>query len=138
MIAASQMSIPVAHIEGGDYTEGGALDDSVRHAMTKLSHLHFTTNAEAAERVLRLGEEPWRVENVGLPSLDLARAGIFASPEELIGEFGFDLDRRSCCSASIGIATEAGAGGGAIPSDRMSGAGRTGGRRIPGFDHVSQ
>ena len=41
VIAASQMNIPTAHIEGGDLTEGGALDDSVRHAMTKLSHLHF-------------------------------------------------------------------------------------------------
>ena len=46
MIAATQMNIPSAHIEGGDITEGGALDDSVRHAMTKLSHLHFTTNQQ--------------------------------------------------------------------------------------------
>src|SRR5205807_5612337 len=51
MIASTQMNIATAHIEGGDYTEGGALDDSVRHAMTKLAHLHFTTNAAAAERV---------------------------------------------------------------------------------------
>jgi UDP-hydrolysing UDP-N-acetyl-D-glucosamine 2-epimerase len=42
VIAATQMNIPTAHIEGGDLTEGGALDDSVRHAMTKLAHLHFT------------------------------------------------------------------------------------------------
>ena len=118
VIAASQMSIPVAHIEGGDYTEGGALDDSVRHAITKLAHLHFTTNAEAAERVLRLGEEPWRVENVGLPSLDLARAGIFASPEELIGEFRIrprPADRIVLPAFGIDGAR---AGGGAIPSVR--------------------
>ena len=44
VVASSQMSIPTIHIEGGDITEGGALDDSVRHAMTKLSHFHFTTN----------------------------------------------------------------------------------------------
>ena len=44
VIAGTQMGIPTAHIEGGDVTQGGALDDSVRHAMTKLSHLHFTTN----------------------------------------------------------------------------------------------
>ncbi len=44
VIASTQMNIPTAHVEGGDLTEGGALDDSVRHAMTKLSHLHFTTN----------------------------------------------------------------------------------------------
>src|SRR5208337_5648312 len=88
MITGTQMSIPTAHIEGGDYTEGGALDDSVRHAMTKLAHLHFTTNADASERVLRLGEDPWRVFNVGLPTLDLARQGLFAPPEELLAEFG--------------------------------------------------
>ena len=44
IVAGTQMNIPTAHIEGGDITEGGALDDSVRHAMTKLAHLHFTTN----------------------------------------------------------------------------------------------
>lgn len=105
-IAASQMNIPVAHIEGGDYTEGGALDDSVRHAITKLAHLHFTTNAEASERVLRLGEEPWRVETAGLPALDLARAGDFTSPAELVDEFGFDLARPIVLFCQHAIATE--------------------------------
>ena len=92
LLAGTQMSIPTAHVEGGDYTEGGALDDSVRHAMTKLAHLHFPTNEEAAQRVLRLGEEPWRVHVVGLPSLDLVAAGQFAGPEELAE--GLDLDPR--------------------------------------------
>jgi len=83
VIAGSQMNIPTAHVEGGDLTEGGALDDSVRHAMTKLSHLHFTTNEQAADRVRRLGEEPWRVFNVGFPALDLIVEGKYASPDEL-------------------------------------------------------
>jgi UDP-hydrolysing UDP-N-acetyl-D-glucosamine 2-epimerase len=106
VIAASQMNIPVAHVEGGDYTEGGALDDSVRHAMTKLAHLHFTTNAQAADRVLRLGEESWRVQNVGLPALDLARAGVFAQPAELIGELGLDLQRPIVLFCQHSISTE--------------------------------
>lgn len=92
-IASSQMNIATAHIEGGDYTEGGALDDSVRHAMTKLAHLHFTTNAQSTERVLRLGEEPWRVFTIGLPALDFIDDGERSSPEELSQEFGLDLDR---------------------------------------------
>ena len=75
MITGTQMNIPTAHIEGGDYTEGGALDDSVRHAMTKLAHLHFATNEQAVARILGLGEEPWRVFNVGQPALDLVAAG---------------------------------------------------------------
>ena len=53
-IASSQMNIPTAHIEGGGLTEGGALDDSVRHAMSKLSHVHFTTNQQASNRLLAL------------------------------------------------------------------------------------
>jgi len=106
MIAATQMNIPVAHIEGGDYTEGGALDDSVRHAMTKLAHLHFTTNAQSAERVLKLGEEAWRVFNVGLPTLDLAVAGIHAAPEQLITEFGLDAVRPILLFCQHSISTE--------------------------------
>ena len=65
VIAGTQMNIPTAHIEGGDITEGGALDDSIRHAMTKLSHFHFTTNKFATKRILAMGEESWRVKTVG-------------------------------------------------------------------------
>ena len=64
VIASTQMNIPTAHIEGGDITEGGALDDSVRHAMTKLSHFHFTTNFQATNRILSMGEEKWRVKQL--------------------------------------------------------------------------
>ena len=71
VIASTQMNIPTAHIEGGDITEGGALDDSVRHAMTKLSHFHFTTNFQATNRILSMGEEKWRVKTVGYPAIDL-------------------------------------------------------------------
>ena len=106
MIASTQMNVPTAHVEGGDYTEGGALDDSVRHAMTKLAHLHFTTNAQATERVLRLGEEPWRVFTVGFPTLDLAREGLFAQPQELVAEFGLDRARPVILFCQHSIATE--------------------------------
>lgn len=108
MIAATQMKFPAAHVEGGDYTEGGTLDDSVRHAMTKLAHLHFTTNAQASERVLRSGEEPWRVFNVGLPVLDLVRERCFAPPEDLVAEFDFDLARPIVlfCQHSVGVLHE--------------------------------
>lgn len=90
LLASTQMGIATAHVEGGDYTAGGCLDDANRHAMTKLAHLHFATNEQAAERLRRLGEEPWRVHTVGLPSLDLAAAGEYASAEELRAEFAID------------------------------------------------
>lgn len=91
VIAGTQMNIPTAHIEGGDLTEGGALDDSVRHAMTKLAHLHFTTNEQASNRLLAMGEEPWRVRTVGFPAIDLIREGRFASPPEIIEKLGLNL-----------------------------------------------
>lgn len=93
VIAGTQMGIPTAHIEGGDVTQGGALDDSVRHAMTKLSHLHFTTNENAANRIRHMGEEPWRVHNVGFPAIDLIADGIYATPQELRDRFGLVQDR---------------------------------------------
>jgi UDP-N-acetylglucosamine 2-epimerase (non-hydrolysing)/GDP/UDP-N,N'-diacetylbacillosamine 2-epimerase (hydrolysing) len=83
MIAATQMNIPTAHIEGGDLTDGGALDDSVRHAMTKFAHLHFTTNDEATNRIIAMGEESWRVVTAGFPAIDLIAEGNFASPREI-------------------------------------------------------
>jgi UDP-N-acetylglucosamine 2-epimerase (non-hydrolysing)/GDP/UDP-N,N'-diacetylbacillosamine 2-epimerase (hydrolysing) len=106
MIAGTQMGIPTAHIEGGDYTEGGALDDSVRHAMTKLAHLHFTTNEHAADRVRRMGEEPWRVHNVGLPSLDQVAAGDYPPPEEVCRRFGLDPARPILIFTQHSVATE--------------------------------
>ena len=93
VIAAAQMRIPVAHLEGGDVTEGGALDDSVRHAMTKLSHLHFTTNKAASQNVLQLGEEPWRVHTFGLPSIDRILQGKLASRQEIAERWNVDFER---------------------------------------------
>ena len=93
VIAASQMGLPVAHIEGGDVTEGGALDDSVRHAMTKLSHLHFTTNQMASNRILAMGEENWRVHTVGFVDLDLIELGRLTPPDALVELYDIDLSK---------------------------------------------
>lgn len=106
MIAGTQMGVPTAHLEGGDYTEGGALDDSVRHSMTKLAHLHFATNEEAAERIRRLGEEPWRVFNVGQPALDLVAAGLYAPAEEIASFLRVDASRPLVLFCQHSVATE--------------------------------
>ena len=78
-IASSQMGIPTIHLEGGDVTEGGTFDDNVRHAITKLSHFHFTTNKFATKRILAMGEEKWRVKNFGYPAIDLIKDSNFYS-----------------------------------------------------------
>ncbi len=106
VITGSQMGIPVAHVEGGDLTEGGALDDMVRHAMTKLAHLHFTTNPQATERVKKLGEEPWRVHTVGFPALDLIAAGDYASEEELAARYGLDPAKPLVIFTQHSVTTE--------------------------------
>lgn len=92
VLAAFYQNIPIAHLCGGDVSLGGHLDDSVRHAITKLAHLHFVTNADSAERVRRLGEETWRIFEIGSPSLESVRRGDYATPEEIRDRFGFDLD----------------------------------------------
>lgn len=70
--AAGIFGVPLAHISGGDVTEG-AIDNQVRHAMTKMSHLHFVSMQEHANRLIQMGEERWRVIVTGDPALDLIR-----------------------------------------------------------------
>jgi len=105
-IASTQMCLPTAHIEGGDITEGGALDDSVRHAITKLAHLHFTTNAQATNRVLAMGEESWRVRTVGLPALDSIQTGDFASADDVQAVYGIDPTRPVVVFTQHSVASE--------------------------------
>jgi UDP-hydrolysing UDP-N-acetyl-D-glucosamine 2-epimerase len=69
---AVALRIPIAHIEGGEISQG-AIDDQVRNAITKLAHIHFTSTEIARRRVIAMGEEPWRVHCVGAPSIDHLR-----------------------------------------------------------------
>lgn len=96
--AALALRIPIAHIEGGEISEG-AIDDAVRHALTKLAHLHFTPTSEAARRVRAMGEEAWRVHCTGAPSLDYLRCGKLANHAELETVLGMAVDRRTCVVA---------------------------------------
>jgi len=70
-IAASYMNIPIAHIQGGELS--GSIDEKVRHAVTKLSNLHFVANVSAARRVRQMGESDDRIFITGCPSIDLAK-----------------------------------------------------------------
>jgi UDP-hydrolysing UDP-N-acetyl-D-glucosamine 2-epimerase len=69
---ALALRIPIAHIEGGEISQG-AIDDQVRNAITKLAHIHFTSTETARRRVITMGEESWRVHHAGAPSLDHLR-----------------------------------------------------------------
>jgi UDP-N-acetylglucosamine 2-epimerase (non-hydrolysing)/GDP/UDP-N,N'-diacetylbacillosamine 2-epimerase (hydrolysing) len=86
---ALALRIPIAHIEGGEISEG-AIDDAVRNALTMMSHIHFTSTFGARDRVITMGEEEWRVHRAGAPSLDhLRRQKLFTRPEL---ESRLDLD----------------------------------------------
>ena len=84
---ALALRIPIAHIEGGDVSEG-AIDDAVRNALTKMSHLHFTPTANARRRVVAMGEEPWRVQRAGAPSLDQLLRNTMIERDALQRELG--------------------------------------------------
>ena len=90
--AALALRIPVAHIEGGEVSEG-AIDDAVRNALTKLAHIHFTTTETARRRVLAMGEEGWRVHRTGAPSLDHLRRQTLLGRAEVEAELGLKLDQ---------------------------------------------
>jgi UDP-hydrolysing UDP-N-acetyl-D-glucosamine 2-epimerase len=81
-VAGAYMNIPLAHTMGGEVT--GTIDESIRHAITKLAHVHFPANQEAANRILRLGEDPDAVHVVGCPRIDLVA--------EVLRNGGVDLD----------------------------------------------
>ena len=68
-VAALPFALPVAHIHGGEVSEG-AMDNQIRHAITKLAHLHFASAEPHARRIAAMGEEPWRIHTVGAPGLD--------------------------------------------------------------------
>ena len=92
--AATIVAVPVAHIHGGELTEG-AMDDSLRHAITKLSYLHFVTAEEHRLRVIQLGEEPDRVFAFGAPVLDSISELTLLTGPELEERFGVRVDGRT-------------------------------------------
>src|SRR5271156_3431941 len=79
---ALALRIPVAHIEGGEISEG-AIDDAVRNALTKMSHIHFTSTETARRRIIAMDEEEWRVHRAGAPSLDHLRRSTLLQRAEL-------------------------------------------------------
>lgn len=91
---ACALRIPMAHIEGGEISQG-AIDDAVRNALTKLAHIHFTSTETARRRVIATGEEPWRVHHAGAPSLDHLRRSTLLDRNALESRLGVSLQHPS-------------------------------------------
>ncbi len=98
ILAAAQAAlvarIPVAHIAGGDVTEG-AFDESIRHSITKMAHLHFATNEDSARRIRQLGEDPSKIFTVGSPGIDLIKSTRLLGREELSRDLDFNFKPRN-------------------------------------------
>jgi len=103
-VAASYMNIPVAHIHGGEVS--GHVDGAVRHAITKLAHIHFTATAQAKQRVLALGEEPWRVFQSGAPALDRLRSGDITARSVLMKKYRIDVKKPLAMVVQHPVQTE--------------------------------
>jgi GDP/UDP-N,N'-diacetylbacillosamine 2-epimerase (hydrolysing) len=91
-IAALYLNIPVAHIHGGE--RSGTVDEPVRHAISKLSHWHFTATVESRERLVKMGEDPNCVHATGAPGLDDIITHTPAGRGAVMRRFGFDPDRK--------------------------------------------
>jgi GDP/UDP-N,N'-diacetylbacillosamine 2-epimerase (hydrolysing) len=111
-VAAAYMNIPVAHTQGGEVS--GSIDESVRHAVTKLAHVHFPATDLSAQRVIAMGEDPAWVFKVGCPSIDLVARTDLGLPREVLGRTGvgapFDPDRPFVLVMQHPVTTEYGFG----------------------------
>ena len=92
--AALVYKIPIAHIHGGEITEG-VFDDAIRHAITKMSHLHFTSTEEYSRRVIQLGEQPDRVFYVGSLGVENIKKITLMSKDEIEKSLGFELNKKT-------------------------------------------
>lgn len=92
--AALVAQIPIAHVAGGDTTEG-AFDEAIRHSITKMSHLHFVTNELAAKRVRQMGENPEYIYNVGSPGIDQIKRHKLLNKEQLEHELDFAFEDKN-------------------------------------------
>lgn len=103
-IAAAHMNIPVAHIQGGELT--GSIDESIRHAMSKFSHIHFPATDEAKNRLIRLGENPKDIYVTGCPSIDVLVNTPYIPKEELEKEFEVDFSKPVILMIQHPVTTE--------------------------------
>jgi UDP-N-acetylglucosamine 2-epimerase (non-hydrolysing)/GDP/UDP-N,N'-diacetylbacillosamine 2-epimerase (hydrolysing) len=111
--AAMYMRLPMAHLFGGDVTEG-AIDESIRHAISKMSHLHFTSNADSTRRLTQLGEDPSRIFTVGSPGIDAIKRLKLMDRETIGPEVGMALGERNILVTFHPVTVEADRSVGAI------------------------
>ena len=112
-VAASYMNIPLAHTQGGEVT--GSIDESVRHAITKLSHLHFPATKRSRDYILRMGEDPNYVHHVGCPAIDLLVENDLTINSDILAKYSgvggeIDINKNYVVVMQHPVTTEYGSG----------------------------
>jgi GDP/UDP-N,N'-diacetylbacillosamine 2-epimerase (hydrolysing) len=105
-ISGAYMNIAIAHVHGGDSSKGG-LDEYARHAITKFSHIHFPATKKSAERIIKMGEDEWRVHMVGSPALDVILNEKLLPEDEIVRKFGIDVSKPLILVVQHPVTTEA-------------------------------
>ena len=105
-VAVSLMNFPIAHIQGGEVT--GTIDESIRHAVTKLSHIHFPATEDAKNRIIKMGEDPNLVFNVGCPYIDIINSIKKKSKKYLATKYGFSEEKPIIIFTQHSVTTEYG------------------------------
>ncbi|MDB4037938.1 UDP-N-acetylglucosamine 2-epimerase [Candidatus Thioglobus sp.] len=105
-VAVSLMNFPIAHIQGGEVT--GTIDESIRHAVTKLSHIHFPATKDAAERIVRMGEDSKMVFQVGCPYIDIIKSIKKKTKDQLAKQYGLDANKSLIIFTQHPVTTEFG------------------------------
>lgn len=103
-IIGAHMNIHVVHLEGGEVT--GTIDESIRHAISKFAHVHFTSNKQATKRLIKMGESSKNIFTVGNPSLDVIKSTKFISKKKLESEFNIDLEKPLLLVVQHTVTTE--------------------------------
>jgi UDP-hydrolysing UDP-N-acetyl-D-glucosamine 2-epimerase len=111
--AAMFMRLPMAHLFGGDVTEG-TVDESIRHAISKMSHLHFTSNKDSTRRLMQLGEHPSRIHTIGSPGIDAIKRLKLIDRESIGRGVGMALGQRNMLITFHPLTIEAGRSVGAL------------------------
>ena len=93
-LGAATLRIPIAHIHGGDKTDSGHIDENIRHSITRFAHIHFTAMKEHTTRLIKMGEEPWRIFEVGALSLDFIINQELVSKESRAKKLGINTDDK--------------------------------------------
>jgi UDP-hydrolysing UDP-N-acetyl-D-glucosamine 2-epimerase len=94
VLAASILRIPIGHIHGGDKTDSGHIDESIRHSITRFAHIHFAPTSKCEDRLFRMGEERWRIHNVGALGMDSIFNQTFINKENLFNKLHLDQSQK--------------------------------------------